>query len=227
LETKKDLIMKSRLLSKCRVAIFSLIAFLSSSGWATIIEGNLEVKARSGANGDLTIEGTTTTGSLTVNGVSNASVPSGVIVMWSGEIDAIPDGWALCNGENETPNLSGRFVVGYDASNDEYGDISSFNKRTGGSDSRALTQNNMPAHTHAVDGGSHTHSFPGENGSGGDGVHRFAMPWLEKNEPDRASGQGNGGTHSHTISTAGKSENDLEAFDNRPAYYVLAYIIKL
>jgi len=215
--------MKSRLLSKCRVAILSLIAFLSSSGWATIIEGNLEVKARSGANGDLTVEGTTTIGSLTVNGVNNASVPSGVIVMWSGAIDAIPDGWALCNGENETPNLSGRFVVGYDANNDEYDDISSFNKRTGGSDSIALTQNNMPAHTHTVEGGSHTHSFPGQNGSGGDGVHRFAMPWLEKNEPNRASGQGSGGAHSHNVSSEGRGV----AFDNRPAYFVLAYIIKL
>ena len=39
-------------------------------------------------------------------------MPKGAIVMWSGAINAIPKGWALCNGENETPNLSGRFIVG-------------------------------------------------------------------------------------------------------------------
>lgn len=41
-----------------------------------------------------------------------AAIPSGVIVMWSGTIGAIPSGWALCNGSNGTPDLRDRFVVG-------------------------------------------------------------------------------------------------------------------
>jgi hypothetical protein len=28
--------------------------------------------------------------------------------MWSGT--TIPDGWAICNGQNGTPNLIGRFI---------------------------------------------------------------------------------------------------------------------
>lgn len=229
--TKKDFTMKSRFLSKFRVAILSLIAFLSTSGWATIIEGNLEVKARSGANGDLTVEGTTTIGSLTVNGVNNASVPSGVIVMWSGAIDAIPDGWALCDGTtpsgetNATPNLSGRFIVGYSGTP---GDYDQTGKR-GGKDSIKLEDNNMPAHTHTVRDGAHAHDFTGQDDGGGEERDRFAMPYLNnvKTSPSQAAGQGWGGTHSHTVSKSGKDEGDLEAFDNRPAYYVLAYIIKL
>ncbi|GAI49992.1 unnamed protein product [marine sediment metagenome] len=37
---------------------------------------------------------------------------AGLIVMWSGLIIDIPDGWALCNGENGTPNLHSRFILG-------------------------------------------------------------------------------------------------------------------
>lgn len=32
--------------------------------------------------------------------------------MWSGAEDDIPEGWTLCNGENGTPDLRGRFVLG-------------------------------------------------------------------------------------------------------------------
>lgn len=39
-------------------------------------------------------------------------VPKGTIVIWSGAADAIPSGWALCDGTNGTPNLSGHFVFG-------------------------------------------------------------------------------------------------------------------
>lgn len=44
-------------------------------------------------------------------------IPAGTIVMWSGPTDEIPHGWALCNGENDTPDLRGRFIVG---AGDEY-----------------------------------------------------------------------------------------------------------
>ncbi|MBK6426680.1 MAG: tail fiber protein [Blastocatellia bacterium] len=38
-------------------------------------------------------------------------IPPGSIVAWSKK-DAIPDGWAVCNGENGTPDLRGRFLRG-------------------------------------------------------------------------------------------------------------------
>ena len=55
---------------------------------------------------------------ITVNGVYNASVPRGFIGMYSGpwNFDATGlgtgdlEGWALCNGNNGTPDLSDRFV---------------------------------------------------------------------------------------------------------------------
>ena len=47
-------------------------------------------------------------------------VPSGGIIIWSGAANAIPSGWYLCNGSNGTPNLSGKFVVGYSASDNDF-----------------------------------------------------------------------------------------------------------
>ena len=37
--------------------------------------------------------------------------PAGNIIMWSGAIGAIPNGWTLCDGTNGTPDLRDRFVV--------------------------------------------------------------------------------------------------------------------
>ena len=39
-------------------------------------------------------------------------VPSGAIILWSGASNAIPSGYVLCDGNNNTPNLQDRFVVG-------------------------------------------------------------------------------------------------------------------
>lgn len=47
----------------------------------------------------------------------NGTLPSGLIVMWSGTLTAIPQGWQLCDGTNGTPDLRDRFIVG--ASNGE------------------------------------------------------------------------------------------------------------
>ncbi len=38
-------------------------------------------------------------------------VPEGLIVPWVGSPAAVPHGWALCDGEDGTPNLHGRYVV--------------------------------------------------------------------------------------------------------------------
>merc|ERR1719362_2207293 len=39
-------------------------------------------------------------------------VPTGTIVMWSGSIQNIPNGWKLCDGSNNTPDLRDRFILG-------------------------------------------------------------------------------------------------------------------
>lgn len=69
-----------------------------------------------------------------------SGIPYGVIVMWSGAANAIPTGWALCDGTNNTPDLRNRFIVGA-GSTYAVG-------ATGGSNTVTLTMNQMPSHAH-------------------------------------------------------------------------------
>lgn len=39
-------------------------------------------------------------------------LPSGMIMNWSGSIATIPAGFVICDGNNGTPDLRNRFVVG-------------------------------------------------------------------------------------------------------------------
>ncbi|HAJ92717.1 MAG TPA: hypothetical protein DCO71_08935 [Gammaproteobacteria bacterium] len=70
-----------------------------------------------------------------------AGLPTGVIVMWSGPLDAIPAGWALCDGKDGTPDLSNRFVLGAGAADEYLGS-------TGGSRTHKHRAGN---HTHQID----------------------------------------------------------------------------
>lgn len=75
----------------------------------------------------------------------DSSIPSGGIILWSGTIATIPAGWALCNGENGTPDLRDRFVIC--ASDDEDGVAKS-------SINGSLSQSGdgtIPKHRHYVD----------------------------------------------------------------------------
>ncbi|MBQ3834526.1 MAG: hypothetical protein II816_03320 [Elusimicrobia bacterium] len=68
-------------------------------------------------------------------------VPKGGIIIWSGSVTDIPAGWVLCDGTNGTPDLRGRFVLGYDGTAYNVGD-------TGGEATHTLTITEMPSHNH-------------------------------------------------------------------------------
>lgn len=97
------------------------------------------------------------------------ALPNGLIVMWSGSINNIPGGWALCDGTNGTPNLRDRFIVGAGGS---YSPGS-----TGGNNSVTLTKSQMPSHKHDGDGFStsaqpdHAHGPSFSTGTSGSHTH--------------------------------------------------------
>ena len=99
-------------------------------------------KGEKGQKGDLNDKG-----QKGAAGSDLASVPSGGIILWSGAANAIPSGWYLCNGSNSTPNLSGKFVVGYSASDGDF-DVND----TGGSKDAVLVSHthNLQNHVHGV-----------------------------------------------------------------------------
>jgi microcystin-dependent protein len=88
-------------------------------------------------------------GSLLFTSLKKPSiVPSGVIMMWSGSIASIPVGWALCDGTNGTPNLSGRFLVGYNPTDPDHNVIGAI----GGEKMHTLTIDEIPSHSHGYVG---------------------------------------------------------------------------
>lgn len=120
------------------------------------------------------------------NTAKNAdSIPTGVILMWSGEIVDIPSGWVLCDGNNGTPDLRNRFVMG---AGDAY-DVGA----TGGESFVTLTTHEIPSHKHSNSStgsaGSHSHNTISD--------HSHTNPST-----------GSDGSHNHTTSIAVQRTNE-------------------
>ena len=89
-------------------------------GLRTIPDGATELyhsgnKKAETVTGGFTVTGTCTATAFAGDGSALTGIqgiPSGVIMMWSGAVNAIPSGFVLCNGLNGTPNLIDKFVVG-------------------------------------------------------------------------------------------------------------------
>lgn len=73
---------------------------------------------------------------------AGSNVPAGGIIIWSGASDAVPEGWAVCDGKNGTPDLRGRFVL---AESTSYA-----HGATGGAATVTLTAAQLPAHSHGL-----------------------------------------------------------------------------
>ena len=173
--------------------------------------------------------------SATVNGASNPTVdldgryvltstggtsgiPSGGIIIWSGAANAVPTGWYLCDGSNGTPDLRGRFVVGYHSGNNDY-DVNDI----GGAESVTLQSSEMPSHFH--------YSFR----SGNHGQLQNGSNLNANNYPGSGSGRANlyegyNINSSGSVANVGKTSNtpsgSTSAHENRPPYYALCYIMK-
>lgn len=121
------------------------------------------------------------------------------------------------------PDLQGRFIVGYNPQDADYNGI----KKVGGSKNVLLTggQCGLQAHSHTAtcsSGGEHRHLIKSESGDdGSSGQHELG-------------GGSNGvytepaGSHNHSITIASSgAQNATTPHENRPPYYVLAYIMRI
>ena len=98
--------------------------------------------------GDLTLGGKIQSAvESIVGGTSFFMVPRGAIVMWSGAVENIPAGWAFCDGSNGTPNLSDRFVLGYNPliSTNVIGEVGGTTNHTHTVDIAQFSTGNSPA----------------------------------------------------------------------------------
>ena len=140
-------------------------------------------------------------------------LPSGVIVMWSGPIDSIPDGWALCDGTNGTPDLTDKFIKSVPNGSTDPG-------ATGG------------ASTHTHETGNY--AFPNH-------IHEFATHGSRTGDGDNycfiydgmiygAEGHGTSGPAlvNYTKTAGGGAITGTSASaSSLPPYYELAFIMKL
>ncbi len=182
--------------------------------------------------------------------------PIGGIIMWSGS--TIPDGWALCDGTIsngiQTPDLTGRFIMGSDPAN-----TSTYNKhyKNVSETTVQLTEENIPEHTHTVqaNSGAHTHSIKvsissdthhhdystlenREAAKGGANGRESQDTWADRSDFTTENythshtatvGSFNDGAHSHGATTAwgGNSSGNTVAFSILPPYYTLAFIMRV
>ena len=49
---------------------------------------------------------------IKLDGTAGGIIPTGGIIMWSGAVNAIPTGFVLCDGTNNTPDLRDKFIIG-------------------------------------------------------------------------------------------------------------------
>lgn len=167
----------------------------------------------------------------------NVGILSGTIAMWSGLRIDIPLGWVFCDGQNNTPDLRDRFIMSV-TGKEEAGLI-------GGANSKTLLSGNIPSHRHAIGGSSgsqsanhshtlaHTHyfdrSYTSTNGGnivwqkGASGAPSYRQTTSGASV---ASSGSNSVGHSHAMPSNSGYYGSGSAFDNKPFYFKLAFIMK-
>jgi hypothetical protein len=141
--------------------------------------------------------------------------PSGGIILWSGSIGSIPAGWVLCNGNNGTPDLRNRFVVGAG---------STYSVDATGGSADAIVVSHTHTATSVVTDPGHAHNydkFTGQTGPGG-GVNIAGGDGTPAYTSFASQTQTTGITVATTNASAGTSGTNA----NLPPYYALCYIMK-
>jgi microcystin-dependent protein len=184
----------------------------------------------------------------------DTSIPVGGIIMWSGTTGtSLPSNWKLCDGSTynsiTTPDLRGRFVLSSTTPTSANGGIAlagGLSTRnvaaTGGAETVALSEAQMPNHSHGVtattsgsDGG-HSHSvvstssyFPIV------GFNSTLSPQFQVGSGISAlvdgtghlSASSSGSNHTHNITVTETPKGSGSAHENMPPFYVLAFIMRI
>jgi microcystin-dependent protein len=121
--------------------------------------------------------------------LSSIGFPSGLIMIWRPPATAFsstgiiipPSGWAICDGENGTPDLRGRFVVGSTNASINKTLPTGITSKTytstitnsivGGAETVELTKSQMPRHKHGVNVSQNTEQSAGSQGFPSGGFH--------------------------------------------------------
>ena len=159
----------------------------------------------------------------------STGIPSGFIGLWSGAANNIPSGWYLCDGNNGTPNLKDRFVIGA-------GNSYAVNATGGSKDATLVSHSHSvsgstgnDSHNHGITdpGHSHTMSARWHNSVNSGGALSFKDVANSNQIQSNTTGISiNSDTHNHSISGSTNSQGSSATNANLPPYYALCYIMK-
>jgi hypothetical protein len=144
---------------------------------------------------------------------TGATIPTGLISLWSGSIGSIPTGWYLCDGTNGTPDLRDRFVVGAGTT---YAVTA-----TGGSTDAVVVSHNHTATSVVTDPG-HRHSV----GSDTFNIGAEAGAALLRPAGVGTTSYTTTSTTGITVATTNTATGVSGVNANLPPYYALAYVMK-
>ena len=150
-----------------------------------------------------------------VGSAGATGIPSGFIGLWSGSSATIPPGWYLCDGNNGTPNLKDRFVIGA-------GNSYSVNATGGSANATLVSHSHGVGSYSAVSNGAHTHTYnrySGTNRVDNDETHQYLYGTTSDNTSSA-------GAHTHSLSGSSSTEGSSASNANLPPYYALCYIMK-
>ncbi len=221
-------------------------------GTRTRVSGRrLDVKGNVGVTGTVTAsqfigEGIVPPGTVVMwSGAINTS--TNFDANGRGVIGTVYEGWQMCNGYSSAPDLRGRFIVGaIDAgtqtqqsssgggyTNTEYNepDYATIGNR-GGIKDVTLTINEMPSHDHTITDPGHDHQLHVDGNSTVSAADCGKAIADVSTVPCAPFGfLREQSTAEILLATTGitstNNRGSGNSFDNRPKYYVLAYIIKL
>lgn len=145
---------------------------------------------------------------------ASGGVPINTITIWSGSVDDIPIGWALCDGQDGRPDLRGRFVLGAGGT---------YNPgAAGGSEEVTLTVAQLAKHSHGQ------YVPASATGSTSTGYTNLVNPASTSNPVSGRpykDGLFGASTNANQVNT--KMQGNNEPHENMPPYYALCYIIKV
>ena len=169
--------------------------------------------------------------------VANALIPVKGIIMWSGtivEAEALAN-WAICDGQNGTPDLRDKFVLGVGST---LNGSTATKGELGGTNSYTLALNQMPQHKHDVSDSGHTHTItdPGH-------AHTWVRQDVQINAGYRPWPANNNDCSQSTVNTSNEStgitgtqngnaniseslKGGTTAIENRPSYFALCYLMR-
>jgi len=141
-------------------------------------------------------------------------IPSGGILLWSGSIGSIPAGYVLCNGNNGTPDLRDRFIVGA-------GSTYAVNATGGSADAVVVSHTHSATSTAVVTDPGHTHAINFQSTAAGVAYGSSISGNTSGTATDSAT---TGITVAVTTTNGSAGVSGTNA--NLPPYYALCYIMK-